>query len=204
MSSGPPKKRRDEPAGAAPSPHALPRPGRARRHLAERPRRRIRRPPRPSPPFSPGSLDRPPAQLDYYPTSGSFPLVYALADRGARLLIEQDGIDFANVEWSRKNRDAGRPFIEHQLEIVDFYVALQRSTIDRDNARVIHPDEIIATFPDQTFSERNPFALRVNIPHQGTIHEIAVVPAPVSALQSPDGPRLCLWAGTDASHPPLL
>ena len=40
-------------------------------------------------------------------------------------LIERDGIDFANVEWSRKNREAGRPFIEHQLEIMDFCVALQ-------------------------------------------------------------------------------
>ena len=55
-------------------------------------------------------------------------MVYALADRGARLLIERDGFEFANVEWSRKNRDAGRPFIEHQLEIVDFYVGLQRAT----------------------------------------------------------------------------
>ena len=40
-------------------------------------------------------------------------MVYALADRGARLLIERDGIEFANVKWSRKNRKAGRPFIEH-------------------------------------------------------------------------------------------
>src|SRR6266436_4989108 len=71
--------------------------------------------------FHAGYLDRPRAQLDYYPTSGSGPMVYALADRGARLLIERDGIDFANVEWTRKNREAGRPFIEHQLEIADLY-----------------------------------------------------------------------------------
>ena len=41
--------------------------------------------------------------------------VYALADRGARLLIECNGTELANVEWSRRNRLAGRPFIEHQL-----------------------------------------------------------------------------------------
>src|SRR5437667_9161089 len=68
--------------------------------------------------FHAGYLDRPRAQLDYYPTAGSAPLVYALADRGARLLIERYGIAFANVEWSRKNREAGRPFMEHQLEII--------------------------------------------------------------------------------------
>src|SRR6266851_4214595 len=77
--------------------------------------------------FHAGYIDRPRAQLDYYPTAGSAPIAYALADRGARLLIQRDGVDFANVEWSRKNREAGRPFIEHQLEIVDFYVALHRA-----------------------------------------------------------------------------
>src|SRR5436853_3872310 len=55
--------------------------------------------------FHAGYLDRPRAQLDYYPTAGSAPIVYALADRGVRLLIERDGIEFANVEWSRKNKE---------------------------------------------------------------------------------------------------
>ena len=36
-------------------------------------------------------------------------MAYALADRGARLLIERDGVEFANVEWSRKNRKSGSP-----------------------------------------------------------------------------------------------
>jgi Replication-relaxation len=75
--------------------------------------------------FHAGYIDRPRAQLDRFPSAGSSHFVYALADRGARLLIECDGIEFANVEWSRKNRLAGRPFIEHQLEIMDFYVSLE-------------------------------------------------------------------------------
>ncbi len=99
--------------------------------------------------FHTGYIDRPRAQLDYYPTSGSSPLVYALADRGARLLIERDGIDFANVEWSRKNRQAGRPFIEHQLAIVDFHVALQQAVRGRADIRLIEPDEIVAALPDE-------------------------------------------------------
>ena len=37
--------------------------------------------------FHAGYVDRPRAQLDYYPTSGSAPIAYALADRGARLLM---------------------------------------------------------------------------------------------------------------------
>jgi len=61
--------------------------------------------------FHAGYIDRPRAQLDYYPTFGSAPMIYALADRGVRLLKEWDGAEFRNPEWSRKNREAGRPFI---------------------------------------------------------------------------------------------
>src|SRR5271155_1966827 len=38
--------------------------------------------------FHAGYLDRPRAQLDRFPAAGSSHFVYALADRGARLLIE--------------------------------------------------------------------------------------------------------------------
>src|SRR5712691_5072166 len=42
--------------------------------------------------FHAGYIDRPRAQLDRFPTEGSAPITYALADRGARLLRERDGI----------------------------------------------------------------------------------------------------------------
>jgi DNA-binding Lrp family transcriptional regulator len=153
--------------------------------------------------FHAGYIDRPRAQLDYYPTAGSAPMAYALADRGARLLIDRDGIDFVNVEWSRKNRQAGRPFIEHQLEIVDFYVALQQAVARRAELRLIHPDEIVATFPDQSFSERNPFALRVRLSHQGTVHEIAVIPDLVFGLRFADGSRRCFMVEIDRGTMPI-
>jgi hypothetical protein len=38
--------------------------------------------------FHAGYIDRPRAQLDYYPSFGSAPMIYALADRGVRLLKE--------------------------------------------------------------------------------------------------------------------
>jgi len=153
--------------------------------------------------FHAGYVDRPRAQLDYYPTSGSAPIAYALADRGARLLIQRDGIDFANVEWSRKNREAGRPFIEHQLEIVDFYVALQRALTRRSDVRLIHPDEIVASFPDQSFSERNPFAMRVRLSHQGAVQEVAVIPDLVFGLKFTDGSRRCFVVEIDRGTMPI-
>src|SRR3954463_9205788 len=94
--------------------------------------------------FHAGYIDRPRAQLDYYPDRGAAPMVYALADRGARLLIERDAVAFSNLEWSRKNRQAGRPFIEHQLEIMDFYVGLQIAAKRRADVAVIHADELVS------------------------------------------------------------
>jgi Replication-relaxation len=139
--------------------------------------------------FHAGYLDRPRAQLDYYPTAGSAPLVYALADRGARLLIERDGFDFPNVEWSRKNRNAGRPFIEHQLQIMDFYVSLECASRPRPDVQLIHAGELVATFPDQRVSSRNPLMLRVTLPYRGIMHETGVVPDLVFGLTIADGSR---------------
>jgi DNA-binding Lrp family transcriptional regulator len=154
--------------------------------------------------FHSGYLDRPRAQLDFYPTAGSAPMVYALADRGARLLIQHDGIDFANVEWSRKNRNAGRSFIEHQLEIMDFHVGLQCAARDRSDLRLVHPDEIVAAFPDQTFSARNPFALHVEVRHRGTVHDIGIVPDFVFGLMLADGARRSFMVEIDRGTMPIV
>ncbi|WP_453967372.1 replication-relaxation family protein [Bradyrhizobium elkanii] len=54
-----------------------------------------------------GYVDKPRAQLDYYPTSGSATMVYALGDLAIQFLAAR-GMDFANLEWSRKNREASR------------------------------------------------------------------------------------------------
>ncbi|MGO9005513.1 MAG: replication-relaxation family protein [Beijerinckiaceae bacterium] len=131
-------------------------------------------------------------------------LASALADRGARLLIERYGIDLANVEWSPKNREAGRPFIEHQLEIIDFYVGLQRAARDRADLRVVHPDELIASFPDRSSSPRNPFALHVRASHRGTVHEIGLVPDLAFGLILPGGARHSFMVEIDRGTMPVV
>jgi DNA-binding Lrp family transcriptional regulator len=154
--------------------------------------------------FHAGYIDRPRAQLDYYPTAGSAPIAYALADRGARLLIQCDGVDFANVEWSRKNREAGRPFIEHQLEVMDFYVTLQCAARSRSDVRIIQASELVAKFPDQRVNARNPFALRVRLSHSGVLHDIAVVPDLAFGLGFPDGSRKCFMVEIDRGTMPVV
>ncbi len=153
--------------------------------------------------FHAGYVDRPRAQLDYYPTRGSSPIVYALADRGARLLIERDGIEFANVEWSRKNRRAGRPFIEHQLQVIDFQVALRRATRARADVQLIDADEIAASMPERPRRSRNPFAMKAKVSHQGVLREIGIVPDLVFGLRFADGSRRCFMVEIDRATMPI-
>src|SRR3954469_7721959 len=125
--------------------------------------------------FHAGYIDRPRAQLDYYPTFGSAPMIYALADRGAHLLREWDGIKFRNPEWSRKNREAGRPFIEHQIEIVDFEVSMQRAVRMSSDIKLITADEMIAAAPGQ-LPAMNPFSLHAKLTDRGVVREATVIP----------------------------
>ena len=121
-------------------------------------------------------IDRPRAQLDYYPTAGSAPIVYALADRGVRLLRERGDIGLSGIDWGRKNLEAGRPFIEHQLEIADFEVAAQLSA-ESSGYRYVNAGDIVSELPAVADANRgNPFALRVTVSHQGARHEVGLVP----------------------------
>ncbi|WFU37168.1 replication-relaxation family protein [Bradyrhizobium brasilense] len=149
-----------------------------------------------------GYVDRPRAQLDYYPTSGSAPMVYALGDLGAQLLSEC-GVEFANHELSRKSREAGRPFLEHQLEIVDFHVALEQSTRGRSDVQLICPEEIIANSREYARKMRNPFALRTNVSHNGSSLDVAVIPDLVFGLMFPDGSRRCFMVEIDRGTMPI-
>jgi len=127
-------------------------------------------------------------------------MVYALADRGAELLTQRVG----NGEWNRKNRDAGRPFLDHQLEVIDFYVSLQRAMRDRTDVQLIHPDELIAGFPEHTRNARNPLSMRVNVSHEGTAHEIGLIPDLIFGLRFSNGLRRCFMVEIDRGTMPVV
>jgi hypothetical protein len=154
--------------------------------------------------FHAGYIDRPRAQLERYPTAGTSPMVYALADRGARLLTERDGMAFPNPEWSRKNREARRPFIEHQLEIVDFRVALQCAVDNRSGLRILQPEDIIAASPPETQRERDPFALKVKLSHRGAPRAIGLIPDLVFGLMFADGTRRFYMVEIDRGTMPIV
>ena len=150
-----------------------------------------------------GYIDRPRAQLDYHPTGGTSPFVYALADRGARLLIQHDRMTFANVEWSRKNHRAGRPFIEHQLEIADFSVSLQHTIAANDDVRLHAPDELAISMPKPARAGRDAFAMRVSITDKGARRETGLVPDYVFALAPTQGARRNFLVEIDRGTMPI-
>ena len=140
--------------------------------------------------FHAGYVDRPRAQLDRFPTSGTAPMLYALADRGARLLHQRGELVSAPVAWSRKNRKVQRPFIDHQIEIVDFQVALQRALSTRADVRLFFEGERSAAASRQQEPEaRCPFILSARLSQNGIVRNVSVVPDLVFALHFADGTR---------------
>ncbi len=152
--------------------------------------------------FHAGYIDRPRAQLDYYPSFGSAPMIYALADRGVRLLKEWDGAEFRNPEWSRKNREAGRPFIEHQIAIVDFQVALRRAVRERPDLRLVSAEELIADAPTRPIGP-NPFALHARLFDRGASRGASVIPDLVFALELAGGSRRIFMVEIDRGTMPI-
>lgn len=60
-------------------------------------------------------LDRPIAQVERYREGGSRPLVYGLAQAGARYLKENFGEPTGSMDWRSRNRSFTRENLEHTL-----------------------------------------------------------------------------------------
>jgi len=153
--------------------------------------------------FHAGYIDRPRAQLDRFPTDGSSHMVYALADSGARLLKSYDGRPIRGLDLSRRNKSALRPFIEHQLEIVDFHVAFQSAVIDRKDVALISPEDTIAAFPDATRNDKNPLKLKAKFSDNGRMQDFGLIPDMVFGLRFPDGSRRCFMVEIDRGTMPI-
>ena len=150
-----------------------------------------------------GYLDRPRAQLDYYTTAGSAPMVYALADRGARLLNQRYGATLPETDWRHKNRAAGRPFIEHTLAIAELHTALTVTTRARPDVELIEAKALIAAFPNPPVSPDRAFAWKTTVRRNDTTYSISVNPDYAFALRSPTISRRCFLAEIDRGTMPI-
>lgn len=123
-----------------------------------------------------GYLDRPRAQLDYYATAGSSPMVYGLGNRGASALAHLDCVTAPKVDWTDKNRDAGRPFIEHTLMVAEVMIGFELAVRARDDVALMEPHALLARAPEATQRASNPWKWQVNVASGGQTQTIAQVP----------------------------
>jgi hypothetical protein len=152
--------------------------------------------------FHNGYLDRPDAQRELY-RAGSDKMIYALGNRGAQLLIHEHGLEIADVDWARKNSQAKRAYLQHQLAVVDFRVALVLAARARPRFELIEPRQLIADMPAATRAAQKPFAWRVKLQHNGAPQEIGVNPDYAFAIRYPDGSRRCYLVEVDRGTMPV-
>lgn len=150
-------------------------------------------------------LDRPRAQLDYYARAGSAPMVYALGNRGAQILRQRGGLVADHVDWTWKNRSAGRTFIEHTLLTADVMVAATRAAQSRPELLLIEPGDIIARAPEATQRAKNPFHLAARSQVNGSPQELAVVPDAVFGFDfTTDRKRKYFFVEADRGTMPVM
>lgn len=129
-----------------------------------------------------GYIDRPRAQLDYYATAGSAPMVHAVGNRGAQALADRNGVARGQIDWTWKNRSVGRVFIEHTLLTADAMVATECAVASHADVRLMDAAEILTNAPETTRRAANPFRLATRAQHEGQLVDLAVIPDAVFGL----------------------
>ena len=121
-----------------------------------------------------GYLDRPRAQLMYYATTGSAPMVYALGNKGVEFVSGEFPDLSSEVDWTWKNRSAGSLFIAHTLMTADVMVAVIANVRRSIDIRLIAADEI-------SKGRRDPFVLKAQPPNFD--RDVTVIPDAAFGLE---------------------
>lgn len=137
--------------------------------------------------FDHGFLDRPRSQAATLLDQGPAPLAYGLGQKGARALREYGHRINNRVDWTERNKRAGAFYLQHTLEIADFFVALEVSCRVCENIQIIREEQIIAAAPDETRSTREPLRWEAVSVEKGKRERWTVVPAGLFGLSFADG-----------------
>lgn len=128
--------------------------------------------------FEHAYLDRPECQYDFYrPGGGSSLAVYALSDKGARILNHHDGhASGPRVSWAHKNRQVGRPFLEHTLAISEFAIGLSVAVAANPVVDLCDGPELVTRLPATTREAAKPYRLSVPVTFKSTRQTIGIEP----------------------------
>lgn len=141
--------------------------------------------------FEHAYLDRPECQYDFYrPGGGSSLAVYALSDKGARILAHHDGLTSGpRVSWAHKNRKVGRPFLEHTLAISDFAVGVAVAVAASPVVDLSDGLTLLSRLPATTRDAAKPLRLSVPVVFKGTRNAIGIEPDYAFSLGFPAAGR---------------
>ena len=94
--------------------------------------------------FHAGYLDRPRAKERRLAKQ---PFAYALGNNGAVVLGEKLDIDLSKINWTAKNQTAREAFVNHELMVADFMLAVKLACEKLDGVDFISLEEIINKRP---------------------------------------------------------
>src|ERR1041385_2543599 len=94
--------------------------------------------------FHHGYLDRPRSQLNYYYQSGSKRIVYAIGNKGAKLLADAPLEGRLRFDWTDRNQSVKQFYLQHSLLISEVMVAMEKSCARSEHIRLIREDELTA------------------------------------------------------------
>lgn len=124
--------------------------------------------------FHHGYLDRPRAQVKYFSEDGSRPLVYALANKGARAISEL-GVTKSRLD----NRNVKQLYMRHTLLVSDVMVAFARGSLSTNAPRLLTEPELApGKSPSKVFS------WAVVIKDKAKSKRVGILPDRVFALKS--------------------
>ena len=149
-----------------------------------------------------GYLDRPKAQINYFASSGSAPLVHALGDKGAELFGGHDRSPLSAGDWSDKNRSVKRPYIEHALLLADLMIAIECGLRGRSDIEYVAAETLRTALSAHHTTDN--WTLTADIQNRGVRHIIPAVPDGVFALHfKKDNRRSYFFVEADRATMPI-
>ena len=151
-----------------------------------------------------GYLDRPRAQLDYFASAGSAPIIYALGNSGALALAEFTDAPVLASDWTDKNREVKRPYIHHALLVAEIMIGFEVALRGRQDVSIVDENSLRSTLPERTRRANNPWTLSADLRHGATRHLIPASPDAVFALHFNDvGRQSYFYVEADRATMPI-
>lgn len=135
--------------------------------------------------------------------------MFALSPAGAALLVEaKRAKDIDELDWAKKNKDAGRVFIRHTLAEADFSTCLARAARLYPDHKILQHDALIATLPDDTRARLKPWSWGpVTLPPayavSGNAATFSIVPDCPFRVDLPDQTRRAFLVEIDRATMPV-